>query len=341
VRRGAAPSGMGKGNQQVLFTHAENKLDSGPGRLTQFAGKRVRRAAAVVASLGVVSLATIIPATVASAAPPPPAKGLTPAVSETSTGVANLFYTATDGTVWTKTVNGTPGTATQVSNGKITTGPAAIVAGTTQVVFGVTSGGALWTATQSGGKWGNWTSLGGILTSQPGAAFEGPNAADYAVFARGTNGAVWARDHTSAGWGAWHSDGGNLLAGTGPAAAANNGVYLLVVGTNKQTYIAKAGLTGFSAAGGLTTATPGLASIPGSVVGFVRGTNNVAYYHKFLSTTPGWHSAGGVFGSGLGAAAAGTGTYTVGAASGGNVYRSTGSWATYPPKLSGWTNVTG
>jgi hypothetical protein len=332
---------MGKGTSKVLFTHAKKKPDSTSGRLTELAGRRVRRTAAVIASLGVVSLATVIPATMASAAPPPPAKGLNPSVSETSTGVANLFYTASDGTVWTKTVNGTPGTASQVSNGKIATAPAAIVAGTTQVVFGVTSSGGLWTATQSGGKWGNWTSLGGVLTSQPGAAFEGPNAADYAVFARGTNGAVWARDHTSSGWGAWHSDGGNLLAGTGPAAAANNGVYLLVVGTNRQLYIAKAGLTGFSGAGGLTTVTPGLASIPGSVVGFVRGTDNVAYYHKFLSTTPGWHSAGGKFDSGLGAAAAGTGTYAVGQGSDGNVYRSTGSWAAYPPKLSGWTNVTG
>jgi len=329
---------MGKGNQPVLFTHAKNKPDSAPGTTTEMAGKRFRRTIAAAASVGVVGLATVIPATMASAAPPGPAAGLNPSVTETATGAVTVYYTASDGSVFT--VPGGGGTPSQVGTGRIATAPAAIVAGTTQVVFGVTSGGGLWTATQSGGKWGAWTSLGGTLTSQPGAAFEGPNAADYAVFARGTNGAVWARDHTSAGWGAWHSDGGNLLAGTGPAAAADNGVYLLVVGTNKQLYIAKAGLTGFSGAGGLTTATPGLASIPGSVVGFVRGTDNVAYYHKFVSTTPGWHAMGGKFASGLGAAAAGSGTYTAGQGTDGNVYRATGNWSTYPPKLSGWGAVT-
>src|ERR1700761_8082633 len=332
---------MGRGTSKVLFTHAQKQPGIGSGKITGFAGKRAQRLAAVVASAGVVSLAAIIPATAASAAPTPPAPGISPSVAETSTGVANLFYTATDGTVWTSTINGTPGTATQINTGKVASAPAAIVAGSSLIVFAVGNGGAMFTASKTNGKWSGWTSLGGVLNASPGAAFEGPNAADYAVFGRGSDGAVWARDHTSAGWGSWHSDGGKLLAGTGPAAAANSGVYLLVVGTNKQLYVAKAGLTGFSGVGGLSTATPGLASIPGAVVGFVRGTNNVAYYHKFLATTPGWHAMGGLFSSGLGAAAAGTGTYTVGQGTNGQVYRATGSWSTYPPKLSGWVHVTG
>jgi hypothetical protein len=285
-------------------------------------------------------LAAIIPATAASAAPPPPAKGIDPGVSAASAGVS-LFYTAADGTVWTLSAGGTPGTATQVSNGKVAGAVSAITAGTSTIVFGTGTGGAVWTATRTSGKWSAWTSLGGNVTSKPGAVFQGTNVADYAVFARGPDGAVWGRDHTSAGWGSWHSDGGKLLAGTGPAAAAVNGTYLLVVGTNRQLYTAHAGVTGFVAAGGLTTASPGLTSVPGALVGFVRGTNNVAYYHKFLSTTPGWHAMGGVFGSGLAAAALGSTTYTFGQSTGTGIYRATGTWATYPPKLSGWVLATG
>jgi hypothetical protein len=312
-------------------------------RVTELTSKRARRLAAgvtaLVASLGVAALA-IIPATTASAAPPPPAKGIDPGVSAAASGVS-LFYTAADGTVWTASAGGTPGTATQVSNGKVAGAVSAITAGTSTIVFGTGSGGAVWTATRTSGKWSNWTSIGGNVTSKPGAVFQGPNVADYAVFARAPSGAVWGRDHTSAGWGPWHSDGGNLLAGTGPSAAAISGTYLLVVGTNHQLYISHAGVSGFVAAGGLTNASPGLTSVPGALVGFVRGTNNVAYYHKFLSTTPGWHAMGGVFGSGLAAAAVTTTTYTFGQGTGTGIYRATGTWATYPPKLSGWVLATG
>jgi hypothetical protein len=324
----------------MLLTHAQKRSENRSRKLTESAQKNVRRLTAVVASLGVVGLAAIIPATVASAAPPPPAKGIDPGVSAASAGVS-LFYTAADGTVWTLSAGGTPGTATQVGTGKVATAVSAITAGTSTIVFGTGSGGAVWTATRTSGKWGAWTSLGGNVTSKPGAVFQGPNVADYAVFGRGPDGAVWGRDHTSAGWGSWHSDGGKLLAGTGPSAAAINGTFLLVVGTDKQLYTAHAGVTGFVAAGGQTTASPALTSVPGALVGFVRGTNNVAYYHKFLSTTPGWHAMGGVFGSGLAAAALGSTTYTFGQGTNGQMYRATGSWATYPPKLSGWVHVTG
>ena len=319
-------------------THAQKR----PGTWSRIraisARKHGHRVAALLASAGVVSLAAIIPATAASAAPPPPAKGIDPSVAAATAGVS-VFYTAANGTVWTAAPGGTP---TQVSNGKVVGGVSAITAGTSTIVFGTASGGAVWMATRTGGKWSNWSSVGGNVTSKPGAVFQGPNAADYAVFARGPGGgAVWGRDHTTAGWGPWHSDGGQLLAGTGPAAAAINGTYLLVVGTNKQLYIAHAGVTGFTSAGGTTTVSPALTSVPGALVGFMRGTTNEAYYHKFLSTTPGWHSMGGTLGSGLAAAALGTTTYTLGLSAGTSVYRDTGTWTSYPPKLSGWVKVAG
>jgi hypothetical protein len=117
---------------------------------------------------------------------------------------------------------------------------------------------------------------------------------------------------------------------------------VLVVGTNKQLYIAHAGVTGFTAAGGQTTVSPALTTIPGALVGFARGTDNVAYFHRFLSSSPGWHKAGGAFTSGLGAAnVGGSSTVTVGLGTDSQVYLSTGNWSAYPPTFSGWVKVTG
>ncbi len=87
------------------------------------------------------------------------------------------------------------------------------------------------------------------------------------------------------------------------------------MGTNHQLYISHAGVSGFVASGGLTNSSPGLTSVPGALVGFVRGTNNVAYYHKFLAPTRSWHAIGGGLQlPGSPAAAVGATTYAFGLA---------------------------
>jgi hypothetical protein len=253
-----------------------------------------------------------------------------------------VFWTASDGSVWMHDV----GTGVNTSaGGHLVSGPAAITSGNSVLLFGQGPDGQLWfNSCNTVGSCGSWLPLGGTITSRPGAVFRGPNVADFSVYARGTNGAVWGRDHTTAGWSGWYSAGGNLLPGTGPAAAYLGGTYVMAVGTNRQLYIAEAGKTGFVPAGGSTTTSPGLAAIPSAqgtpaLVGFARGTDNVAYFHRFLSSSPGWHSMGGGFSSGLSAATWTGDSVTVGLGTDGQVYESIGSWATYPPSFNGWHPV--
>ncbi|MBV9208183.1 MAG: hypothetical protein JO037_22920 [Actinobacteria bacterium] len=305
---------------------------------------RWRLAAGLVTPLAALGLATAFTTTAYAQVPKP---GFTPGVAAAGAQV-DQFFTATDGTVWVGRINGTPGPLSRVSNGLLTSGPSAILVGTTEYVFGRGREGNLWWAVRVGaGPWSNWGDLGGNIISKPGAVFRGPLSSDYSVFAPGTDGAVWALDHTSGGWGRWHSIGGRLLGGTGPAAAAvAGGTWVLVVGTNRELYIQSVplgGHTSFSPVGGQTTADPGLAGISNSLVGFARGTNNGGWYHRFLTGAPaGWHSMGGVFTSGLSAAASGFTTYTVGLGTDGQVWRNVGAWtatASQPPAFSGWVRV--
>ena len=100
------------------------------------AGRWWRRPAgssmAVTVALAGMCLATVFAAT-ASAGPPsimPPAPGVAPgtAVGAPFTGV-DMFYTATDGTVWVKEGAATGGPPVPVSNGRLVSAPAPIWTG--------------------------------------------------------------------------------------------------------------------------------------------------------------------------------------------------------------------
>lgn len=311
---------------------------------------RWRLTAGLATPLAALGLATAL-TTAAYADPPPappPGPGLTPGVAfAPSGGPLSAFYTAADQTVWTGPAGTPGGPFTQISNGRLISGPAAILAPpANDVVFGQGTDHALWFAVESGGTWSFWGSLGGNITSKPGAVFRGPLSSDYSVYARGTDGAVWGRDHFSTGWGSWHSLGGSLYGGTGPAAAFISGsTWLLAVGTNRALYIQRVGTGVWSNVGGQTTVAPGLAALPDSLVGFVRGTNGGAYYHRFLAgAQAGWQPMGGVFSSGLSATNSGFASYTLGLGTDSQVYRNTGTWTSTPskpPVFSGWGKVTG
>jgi hypothetical protein len=318
-------------------------------------GRITRQVTAALAGTGLAA-ALIIGLTAGSAVaatPPPPAPGV--AVGSAYIGSAPvLAYTAANGSVWLK--NLTTGAAV-AAGGRLSAAPSVIAeTSTTAIVFGRGTDNALWVTSCTLSGCGHWSSLGGVITSKPGASVGGA-IGSYVVFARGGNGAVWGRSHTTAGWGPWRSYGGILLSGTGPAAAQDQSgaVYVLVVGRDQQLYIASAGRTGFSAAGGRTTASPALTEVetivPGgasvsAVVGFARATNGAANYHLFLASAPGWHSMGGAFSTGLAATTAPqvaptsrTPTATFGLGTDQRVYQSTGTWNSYPPVFTAWKPV--
>lgn len=291
------------------------------------------RAGMVVLAAATAAAMAAGPASAASAAPPP-AHAYTPGTAVVG-GTTVMAYTATNGSVWIRDL--ATGAYT-TAGGHLITGPTLVASGPAVVVFGEGTDHSLWQNICSpGGSCGSWVSLGGTITSHPSAVFRGPGVGDYSVYARGANGAVWGLDHTSVGWGAWYTTGGNLLSGTGPAAAFLGRVFILATGTNKVLYIQEVGVSGFTSAGGQTTATPALAAISTALVGFARGTDNVGYYHRFLNTSPGWHSMGGKFTSGLSASAASSTTTNIfGLGTDSLVYRNIASWATYPPTFTGW-----
>ena len=119
---------------------------------------------------------------------------------------------------------------------------------------------------------------------------------------------------------------------------------MLVVGTNKELYLAHAGVTGFGPVGGQTTVSPALTTVPGALAAFVRGTDSAAYYHRFTCHVTGLAQDRRRFTTGLAAANTTVGsatTYTLGLGTDSQVDLSTGHWATYPPTFTGWVKVTG
>lgn len=315
-----------------------------------FASKYTRALAATMAGGSLAAIlaagATAGLASSASAATAPaPAAGVTPAAT-IAAGDRIVGYTTGNGPV---SLHDLSTGAVTSAGGHLVGGPGLMANGSDILVFGQGTDHRLWlsTCTMSGGC-GGWQSLGGNLTSSPAASFSGPTTNDYRVYARGTNGALWYRTHGSTGWGGWSSLGGRLLAGTSPAAAyvTLDGPYTLVTGTNHELYVEGPGFTPFTAAGGRTSSTPALAYVPAAqgqpnaLIGFARGTDNAGYYHRFIASTPGWHSMGGRLSTGVAASeqvvATIPTTYTYALGTDNRVYEATASWAAPTPGLNGW-----
>jgi hypothetical protein len=191
----------------------------------------------------------------------------------------------------------------------------------------------------------SWRSLGGVLTSRPGAAagalsVTGGEAVDAVI--RGSDGAVWDRELTTVAR-PWRGLGGRVLFGSGPAAVNVGGIlYVLAIGTDGAVWVRHstdgAHWSGWQSLGGRGSGDVGAASpAPGVGVVFVRGTDNAAWYYEFAGTTagvtPGWHSLGGKLTSGVGAGAGPDGsTAVVMLGLDNQVYGRIGTW----PALGNW-----
>ena len=263
----------------------------------------------VMVALACTGLAAVVGfAGTSAAANPPAAPGVTPgAVS------SNVYYTATDGSVWTTPdAPGAPEMFTYLG-GRIVSAPAPISTqgdGYAEVVFGQGTDNQLWWTVSTGTGWSQWGPLGGVLTSKPGAAMDSAtDSTTYSVFGRGSDGAVWERGHAGSTWGPWHSLGGQVLAGTGPAAtytASDGQTWVAVTGTDHAIWyvnlLNNIPQSGWASLQGKTSSSPGLtAPTTSSVLAFARGTNNAGFYNEIVGGGQGWYSIGGRFTSGLAA----------------------------------------
>ena len=90
------------------------------------AARRRRHVIWAIAALAVMGIMPV-PAAGAAAAPPPPAPGVTPGAVYVSPTENDVFYTATDRTVWVKNLDN--GALARVGNGLLVSAPSAIYAG--------------------------------------------------------------------------------------------------------------------------------------------------------------------------------------------------------------------
>jgi hypothetical protein len=280
-----------------------------------------------------------------------PMTGATPAISATGdTSVPVIFaYTGSDShAYWAPLAS--PASA-QSLGGTVTGGPALTFspapvgpAAIGPIVWGPNN--AAW-AYQGGSP--AWISLGGTLTSRPGAAagalsVTGGEALDVVV--RGPDGAVWVKQFTQSATGSWRSLGGRTLAGSGPAAVNVGGtLYVLALDTAGTVFVNRstdgAHWSGWRSLGGTASGDVGVAT-PARGVGvvFVRGPGNAAFYREFAGTTAGvtagWHSLGGSLTSGVGAGSTSHGsTYALVLGPDGGIYGRGGIW----PHLNNWVRL--
>ena len=288
-------------------------------------------------------------------APVLPLAGDTPSVAGNPTVPLVFGYTGSDSHLYSAPLTSSV-TATESFGGHLVGGP-----GTTFVPAGA---GPAFTAAFARGAVSNalyvfdgftstgspiWTSLGGTLTSRPGAAagalsVTGGEALDLVV--RGPDGAVYIKQFTHTTETNWTSLGGHVLAGSGPAAVNVGGtLYVLAIATSGVVAVNRstdgAHWSGWRSLGGTASGDVGAAT-PARGVGvvFVRGPGNVAFFKEFAGTTPGvtagWHSLGGQLTSGVGAGSKSSGTtYALVLGPDGHIYGRGGIW----PHLANWVEL--
>ena len=281
----------------------------------------------------------------AAAAPPRSAPGVTMSAAARSASTVYLAYTATNQAVYVRNA-AQPGQAAIALGGRLIGGPAAVVVpagvlspGAVLAVLGRGTDNALWWRHQTASGWSGWQSLGGTLTSAPGAAADMTDQfGALNVFARGTDGVIWYRVFGAGAWRPWTPLGGAVQAGTGPGAG--NGLFAIANPDRHVSVFGRIGMNnGYTDFGGLTTATPGITrTVPGVEV-FARGLDNALWCRPSMlpvAPTGPWTSLGGRLTSGVTATTVPGGkTYVFVLGTDNNIWMRMGTW----PSLGGWMRL--
>lgn len=287
------------------------------------------------------------PAASAATVTPGPQPGITMSAAAQSASAVYLAYTGTDHEVYLLNA-AAPAQAPVALGGQLIGGPALTVVpagvlatGQVLAVFGRGTDNALWWRHQTATGWTAWQSLGGVLTSKPGAVVGGAlQLGALNVVAAGTGGGLWYRVWGSSGWQAWTSLGGeHVLPGTGPAGGPSG--EFVIAGANQHVWLfgrtgTENGLIDF---GGVTTNNPGIAAVPPDLAVFARGTDNALWYRVSMlpiGGVAGWASLGGDLTTGVTATTVPGGkTYVFVLGTDNRIWTRAGTW----PALGAWQRL--
>jgi hypothetical protein len=162
-----------------------------------------------------------------------------------------------------------------------------------------------WQPVAGGPDWSGWTSLGGILTSDPVVAQNADGRLE--VFIRGNDAALWHISQiapSATTWNAWSSLGGGLIGNAGVARNADGRLEVFLHGIdnalwhNAQMAGGGPAWTGWTSLGGILTSDPVVAqNADGRLEVFIRGRDG-ALWHTAQATASAatwnpWSSLGG------------------------------------------------
>jgi glucose/arabinose dehydrogenase len=159
-----------------------------------------------------------------------------------------------------------------------------------------------WRRSWTGSAWTAWTSLGGVLTSEPDLSSWGAGRLD--VVGRGTDGALYHNWFDAGRWWGWEPLGGVLSGAPGSVSWSPGRYDVFVTGADSQLWHrwwdAGLGWSGWESLGGQLTSKPAVSSWgPGRIDVVARGTDG-ALHHRWFDGGSwwGWESLGGVAASG-------------------------------------------
>jgi hypothetical protein len=213
----------------------------------------------------------------------------------TLNGKVYVFAHAADDRIIMRVLdNGTWGAWAPVDGLAAGSGPAALAFGTSLYLFARGQDGAVWwNVLLPTGNWFGWRSLGGQVTSAPGAGFRyGTTTIDLA--ARGTDNQLHHRSLVAGqDWSAWEPLGGNL--GSAPAVVGFStlGSIDVFVRDNAGQVVQRYWLDGtwhdWGNAGGTSVGAPAATfAHPDRLDIYVRGTDNGLYYHEHRTAGTAW-----------------------------------------------------